>query len=57
MCVKEQKPEPCYEKRELLSRNCTYETQELRSWGHVHEKKSSEVGAVPFSQRLMVSDY
>jgi len=34
------------------SRSHTRENQELRSWNHVHEKKSSGVGAVSFLRRL-----
>jgi len=58
MCENEQKPEPCYEKKELRSRSQshTHENQELRSWrrNHVNEKKSSGAGAgaVSFLRRL-----
>jgi len=34
----------------------THENQELRSWSHVHEKKSSAVGAVTFLRRLCRPD-
>jgi len=48
MCENKQKPESW--KRELRGRSHTHENQELRSWCHVHEKKSS--GAVLFLRRL-----
>jgi len=50
MCENELKPEPCCEKGELRSR--THENQELRTWSHVHEKKSSSAGAVPFLRQF-----
>jgi len=41
-------------KTELQSQSWNYnhENQELRSWSHVHEKKSSVTGAVSLLQRL-----
>jgi len=54
MYENEQKPklEPDPWKQELGSRSHTHGNQELRSWSHVHEKKSSGAEAVLFLRRI-----
>ena len=55
MCENQQKlelqPEP--QKRELRGRNHTHKNQELQSWSHVHEKKSSGARAVSFLRQSL----
>jgi len=48
----EQKPELESEPWKRVLRSHVHENQELRSWSHVHEKKSSTAGTVSFLRQL-----